>query len=175
MCERTQTRRLPAATLSDNRACGVIDLGIQVTIPHQLADQNHALFSRKDDAGRRGARPVAIETQDHGVIRAWAESHGLAPAALFTCRDTEKRGGSGQLRLTCAVASTAAPATWADWLSRFDALGLSFVFEATMSRLRLATPLTARGSVASDRSSSPRPVEAASTGRFRIKRARVGF
>jgi hypothetical protein len=149
-----------------------------LTIPHQLADQNHALFSPSNDAGRCRERPVAIETQDHGVIQAWAESHGLAPAALVTSRDSDNGGGTGRLRFTSAVTSTAAPATWADWLSRFDALGLSFVFEATMSRLRLATPRTARSTaatVASDSASSPRPVEAASTGRFRIKRARVGF
>jgi hypothetical protein len=149
-----------------------------MTIPQQLADQSRTLFSPIADAGRWADHPVAIETRDHAVIRSWAACHGLLPAAPLTGRTGEEPVGTNGVRLAAGDGRSESVSTWADWLTRFDAMGLSLVFEGTVSSRRLARLDRTHGmpGCAADAGSPPKPdVDAATTGRFRLKRARVGF
>lgn len=148
-----------------------------MTISQRQADPSHTSFSPIDDASRSASSPVAIETRDHGIIRSWAECHGVAPAARSLQREGDGPGMTGELRFMTEFPSGEGALAWTDWFATFDALGLCFVFEAEISARSLASSqpaLRTGANVGTEGSVSRLHVEAASTGRFRLKRARVG-
>jgi hypothetical protein len=72
-----------------------------------------------------------VATNDHTVVRAWAERHGAQPALA----DAEKaptmqvNDGGPAVRFNFPAAARFPPVSWEEWLSRFEKEQLTFVYE----------------------------------------------
>jgi hypothetical protein len=103
----------------------------------QFSTLRDPLSSDGEDTSREGYGTRALSTQDHEVIRRWAERHRAEPAtgeatssgpATVTVND----GGAG-VRFNFPGVARFRPIDWNEWFANFDAHGLTFVYEEEVS------------------------------------------
>ena len=90
-------------------------------------------FSHHSSMQQKPTGARAIVTQDHDVIRRWAERHGAEPAtgeatASGPATITVNDGGAG-IRFNFPALQRFRPIVWEEWFEHFDWHDLQFVYE----------------------------------------------
>ncbi len=98
-----------------------------------LLPDDHTITHVDMESEPRQEAGAIVATEDHGLIRQWAERHSAVPA---TGEETEsgpatlavQDGGAG-IRFNFPAAARFRPISWEEWLANFTTYNLVFVYE----------------------------------------------